>query len=135
MNIAQSAASFVGTKSAAQAPAKSAAAPKSRKPSAPAAAPSIVASLAAQIVEAPKAAPAPKASKTPSMVVLTIKGAKFSPHGKSEVSKTKDQITWPKIVALFASRNEVPSADILDAIPEHRDYFGYALRSGWLAAA
>lgn len=80
MNIAQSAASFVGTKSAAQAPAKSAAAPKSRKSSthnqkvmAPAAAPSIVSSLAAQIVEAPKAEAKPKASKTPTTLLYIAK--------------------------------------------------------------
>lgn len=152
MNIAQSAASFVGTKSAA---------PKSRKPSAHnqkvmakqalenavgkdlvavaemvTANPSLVSQLTAQIVEAPKAEAKPKASKAPNMVVLTIKGAKFTPIPKrSKVKGEANAATWATIKALFHDADEVSLADIRKAIPTHTDFVGYALRSGWLAAA
>lgn len=133
MSIAQSAASFVGTKPTTERK------PRITKPevattevaTTEVAAPSTFAALVQQIADAPKAAP--KVSKVTSMLVLTVKGKRFTPRGKSEVSKTKDQITWPKIVALFATSNEVSSADILAAIPDHRDYLGYTLRNGWLA--
>lgn len=116
--------------------------PKSRKPSAKAvqqpATPSVAAQLAAAQpqIAAKQAEKAPKASKTPDLkLVLTAKGAKFSPRGKSEVSKSKDQITWPKIQALFADHGIHTMAEVLALIPEHKDYVGYALRSGWLAPA
>ena len=105
--------------------------PKSRKPS------SVVAQLAAQLVAAPVAAPKAKAPKAPSLtLVLTPKGEKFNPDPKrSKVKHEGNRNTWQAIRALFVNKQVVSTAEIVAAIPTHKVYVGYALRSGWLAPA
>ena len=67
---------------------------------------------------------------------LTAKGAAFTPDPKrSNVKHEQNQVTWLKIKALFTAEGQAVSlADIWAAIPTHRDFVGYAKRSGWLAA-
>lgn len=129
---AASAASFLST----------AKAPKSRKPSAKAVQPPATPSVAAQLVAAQpqiaaQAAEKPTKRTAPDLkLVLTAKGAKFSPSAtRGKVRGDKNVATWATIKAMFSDNAAHTASEILSAIPSHRDFMGYALRSGWLQAA
>ena len=101
------------------------------------AAPSIADQLQAAVQAAPKAKAERKTRQVPAtMFTLTAKGAAFTPDPKrSNVKHEQNQVTWLKIKALFTAEGQAVSlADIWAAIPTHKDFVGYAKRSGWLAA-
>ena len=98
--------------------------------------------LAAQLAAAAAApAPAPRAAKVRSVPTtayeLTPKGAAFTPDPKrSRVKHEGNQITWLAIKALFADGVQlVTASQIWAAVPTHKDFVGYAVRSGWLAVS
>ena len=99
--------------------------------------PSIADQLQAAVTSAPKAKAERKTRQVPSTTyALTAKGVAFTPNpDRSKVKGSKNQETWLAIKALFTTPEATVSfADILKAIPTHRDFVGYAVRSGWLVA-
>ena len=97
-------------------------------------------SIVDQLVAAVQAAPAPKgerkARQAPAtQFTLTAKGAAFTPDPKrSNVKHEQNQVTWLAIKSLFTTDGQaVALADIWATIPTHKDFVGYAKRSGWLA--
>ena len=94
--------------------------------------------IAAQLA-AVVAAPAPKVAKAPrsapaTSYILTPKGAAFTPDPKrSRVKHEGNQVTWLAIKALFTGDQPVTASQIWAAVPTHKDFVGYAVRSGWLA--
>ena len=99
------------------------------------------ATLAAQLTAAVQAAPAPKAKgeRKPRATAYTItaKGIGFSPDPeRARVTKDKNRNTWLAVKALFADPEAtVALAQIWEVAPAHKDFVGYAVRSGWLAVA
>ena len=100
------------------------------------------ASIAAQLAAAITVAPKVKGKRTPRQApttsfVLSAKGAAFTPDPKrSKVKLDKNQQTWLTIKALFTAEKPVVTlAEIWAAVPTHKDFVGYAKRSGWLAPA
>ena len=98
--------------------------------------------LAAQLAAAVATpAPAPKAAKVRTAPAttyeLTPKGAAFTPDPKrSRVKHEGNQITWLAIKALFAEGvQSVTASQIWAAVPTHKDFVGYAVRSGWLVVS
>ena len=98
---------------------------------------SIAAQLAAVVTVAPKAKSdrAPRQAPSTSFV-LTVKGAAFCPNPeRARVTKNKNHDTWLVVKALFSDEKPVVTlAEIWAAIPTHKDFVGYAKRSGWLVA-
>lgn len=98
-------------------------------------------SIAAQLTAAVQAAPAPKAKseRKPRATAYTItaKGIGFSPDPeRARVTKDKNRNTWLAVKALFADPEAtVALAQIWEVAPAHKDFVGYAVRSGWLAVA
>ena len=99
------------------------------------------ASVAAQLTAAVQAAPAPKVKgeRKPRATAYTItaKGIGFSPDPeRARVTKDKNRNTWLAVKALFTDPEAtVALAQIWEAAPAHKDFVGYAVRSGWLAVA
>ena len=102
-----------------------------------AATPSLVAQGLAQVAAttAPKAAKAPRTAPA-TTYELTPKGAAFTPDPKrSRVKHEGNQVTWLAIKALFTGDQPVTASQIWAAVPAHKDFVGYAVRSGWLAVS
>ena len=97
--------------------------------------PSIAAQLAAAVTAAPKA----KAERKPraTSYTITAKGLGFSPDPeRARVTKDKNRNTWLAVKALFADPEAtVALAQIWEVAPAHKDFVGYAVRSGWLTVA
>ena len=93
-----------------------------------------LAAAVAGVATAPKAAKAPRTVPT-TTYELTPKGAAFIPDPKrSRVKHEGNQVTWLAIKALFAEGvQSVTASQIWAAVPTHKDFVGYAVRSGWLA--
>lgn len=112
----------------------------SKAPASPVAAqtaPAPTHSIAAQL-QAAVTPVKPKAERKARMpearYVLTAKGNQFTPDPKrSRVKGSKNQETWLMVKSLFTTESVVSHAAIVAAIPTHKDFVGYAVRSGWLA--
>ena len=92
-----------------------------------------LAQVAASQPAAPKAAKAPRSAPATSYI-LTPKGAAFTPDpNRSRVKHEGNHITWLAIKALFTGDQPVTASQIWATIPAHKDFVGYAVRSGWLA--